>query len=170
MEARAESEFRDFVALRSPALMRTAYVLTQNQQRAEDLVQEILAELVRRWDRIHDPEAYARRALYRRQVSWWRRRGLAREITTVMVPDPPVSDQAGAIEERLVLADALRRLTVRQRAVLMLRYLEDLPEKDVAALLGCSVGTVRSQTQRALARMRRLVPELREGVDQQGVR
>lgn len=169
MDAPAEAAFRAFVADRSPALMRTAYLLTQDQARAEDLLQEVLAGLARRWDRVREPEAYARRSLYRRQVSWWRHPGRAREVVTAVVPDRPVYDEGAAVDERLVVARALQRLTVRQRAVLTLRYLDDMPEGEIAALLGCTVGTVRSQVHRALQRIRKLAPELGELAHRQEV-
>lgn len=165
MDARAEAEFRDFVAERSATLMRTAYVLTQDQDRAEDLPQEVLAEIARRWDRIRDPEPYARRALHRRQVSWWRHPGRTREVVAAALPDRPVSDGSARVDDQMLVARVLRRLTPRQRAVLVLRYLEDQPEAEVAAGLGCSVGTVRSQVGRALARVRRLAPELADLAD-----
>lgn len=165
MDARAEAEFRDFVAERSAALMRTAYVLTQDQDRAEDLLQEVLAEIARRWTRIRDPEPYARRALYRRQVSRWRHPGRPREVVAAALPDRPVSDGSARVDDHVLVARVLRRLTPRQRAVLVLRYLEDLPEAEVATVLGCSVGTVRSQVGRALTRARRLAPELADLAD-----
>ena len=106
-------------------------------------------------------EAYVRQVLYRQQVSRWRLKWRRRELS---VAEPPESgtdaDASSAAELRLVMRGALARLTARQRTVLVLRYFEDLPEADVARILGCSVGTVRSTTHRSLARLRTLAPEL----------
>jgi RNA polymerase sigma factor (sigma-70 family) len=98
--------------------------------------------------------------MYREQVSWWRRR--ARRPVTVMerVPDTPAPDQLVMVEARLALRDALLALPPGKRAMLVLRYLEDLPEAQVAGLLGCSVGTVRSQTHKAIAQLRSVLPSL----------
>ncbi|MFF4969444.1 SigE family RNA polymerase sigma factor [Streptomyces sp. NPDC001037] len=162
MDAQAEETFREFVAGRSAALLRTAVLLTGGDRHAaEDLLQTALVKAAGRWSRIDEPEAYVRRVLYRQQISRlrpaWRRR-------EVVVAEPPeagaAADGPGAAELRLVLRTALARLTPRQRTVLVLRYFEDLPEADVARLLGCSVGTVRSTTHRSLARLRTLAPEL----------
>jgi RNA polymerase sigma-70 factor (sigma-E family) len=161
VDNRAEREFRDFVEARSLALLRTAYVLTGDQHLAEDLVQTALAKLAARWGKVHDPEAYARRTLYHDQVSWWRRRARAREDLVASAPERiaggGVAEQAA---DRVDVWQALHRLGARQRAVLVLRYFEDLPEREVADILGCSVGTVRSQASRALARLRVVAPEL----------
>ncbi|GAA5031063.1 SigE family RNA polymerase sigma factor [Actinopolymorpha pittospori] len=163
MDARTEAEFRQFVEARSLALLRTAYVLSGDQHHAEDLVQGALAKLAARWRKVDDPEAYVRRVVYHDQVSWWRRRGRIREELVEHAPDSEAgfaTDHAGRVDRRLDVRQALARLGPRQRAVLALRYFEDLPEAEVAHILGCSVGTVRSQTARALARLRALAPEL----------
>ncbi len=162
MDAQSEHEFREFVAARSHALFRVAYALTGQQQSAEDLVQVALTRTAGHWRRIRGgPEPYARKILYHEHVSWWRRRS-SREWT---VPERPVADGTGAAVTRLALQQALGRLAPRQRAVLVLRFLEDLSERDVAAALGCSPSTVGSQTSRALARLRQLAPELRDLLD-----
>lgn len=162
MDKRAEGEFREFVEARSFALLRTAYVLTGDQHLAEDLVQTALAKLASRWHKVDEPEAYVRRTLYHDQVSWWRRRARAREELTPGAPDRPTggSDPVDVVDSRIDIWHALGRLGARQRAVLVLRYFEDLPEREVADVLGCSVGTVRSQASRALARLRVIAPEL----------
>lgn len=164
MDAAAERSFREFVAARTPSLWRTAYALTGHQQQAEDLLQSALTKTAARWRWVRNqgnPEAYVRQAMYHEQVSWWRRRGRVDERATGLVPDRAApDDSADEIGVRLTVRDALLRLAPRQRAVLVLRYLEDQPEAVVAELLGCSVGTVRSQTHRALARLRELCPEL----------
>lgn len=150
-----EQEFRDFVTGRSPALLRSAYMLTGDVHRAQDLLQVALFATARKWARIDQPEAYVRRAMYRHQVNWWR--GLARRPETT-VPTPPETatarDHATDTATRDEVFRALRRLSARQRAVVVLRYYEDRPEAEVAELLGVSIGTVRSQAFKALARLR----------------
>ncbi len=162
MDAAAERSFREFVAARTPSLWRTAYALTGHQQAAEDLLQRALTKTAARWRWVRaNPEAYVRRAMYHEQVSCWRRRGRLDERPTGLLPDRATpGDSAEETGVRLTVRDALLQLAPRQRAVLVLRYLEDQPEAAVAEILGCSVGTVRSQTSRALARLRQLSPEL----------
>ena len=163
MNAEGLESFRDFVDSRSSALLKTAVLLCGGDQHAgEDLLQNALVKAAGRWQRIDEPEAYVRRILYRQQVSRWRLKWRKREV---MVAEPPEASAGGAdtvaaAELRLVMREALSRLTARQRTVLVLRYFEDLPEADVARLLGCTVGTVRSTTHRSLARLRSLAPEL----------
>ncbi len=158
MDADAEREFREFVAARSGALFRSAYLLTGQREAAEDLLQTVLAKVARRWSRIHgEPDGYVRAALYREQVSRWRRRG--REVPGVPDTAGP-GDHAATTDLRVSLAAALRRLTPRQRAVVVLRYVEDLSEAQVAAVLDVSIGTVRSTGSRALARLRAECPSL----------
>jgi RNA polymerase sigma-70 factor (sigma-E family) len=154
VDERARQDFAEFAAARSAALIRLAYVLTADQHAAEDLLQNALTKAAAHWGRIHtDPESYVRRIMYREQVDWWRRRGRRRETAVAEVPEPPPVP-APSVEARLALADALRALPVRKRAVLVLRYLEDLPEAQVADILGCSVGTVRSQAHKAIGQLR----------------
>lgn len=162
MNDEEERRFRDFVAARSPALMRTATLLTGGDTHAaEDLLQTALAKAAGRWGRLESPEAYLRQVLYRQQVSLWRLLRTRRETTVAELPDAAGrEDAAGAAELRILVRRALARLTARQRTMLVLRYFEDCPEGEVAELLGCSVGTVRSTTHRALAKLRALVPEL----------
>ncbi|MEW9529034.1 SigE family RNA polymerase sigma factor [Microbispora sp. NPDC049125] len=161
MDAADERGFREFVSARAPALMRLAYLLTGGDQHsAEDLLQAALAKAVPRWGRMDDPEAYIRQIMYRQQISWWRLAWRRRETAVADVPDRVGGDGTGDAELRMILRHALARLTPRQRAVLVLRYLEDLPEAEVARLLGCSVGTVRSTAHRSLARLRQTAPEL----------
>ncbi|MGW2422465.1 SigE family RNA polymerase sigma factor [Streptomyces sp. NPDC001709] len=164
MDAEAQESFRQFVAGRSSALLKTAVLLTGGDRHAaEDLLQNALVKAAGRWQRIDEPEAYVRRILYRQQISRWRLKWRRREVTVAEPPETRAGhtpDASGAAELRLVLRTALSRLTARQRTVLVLRYFEDLPEADVARILGCSVGTVRSTTHRSLARLRELAPEL----------
>ncbi|MER6287325.1 SigE family RNA polymerase sigma factor [Streptomyces sviceus] len=166
MNAEGLESFRDFVDSRSSALLKTAVLLCGGDQHAgEDLLQNALVKTAGRWQKIDEPEAYVRQVLYRQQVSRWRLKWPRREVSVAEPPEPPGTgepgpDTAAAAELRLVMRQALSRLTARQRTVLVLRYFEDLPEADVARLLGCSVGTVRSTTHRSLARLRQLAPEL----------
>lgn len=163
MDAEAEENFREFVANRSPALLRTAVLLSGGDRHAgEDLLQNALIKAAGRWHRIDEPEAYVRRILYRQQVSRWRLKRRARELSVAEPPDVGADGESSADAElRLLMRGALARLTARQRTVLVLRYFEDLPEAEVARILGCSVGTVRSTNHRSLARLRALAPELR---------
>ncbi|MDL4775958.1 MULTISPECIES: SigE family RNA polymerase sigma factor [Thermomonosporaceae] len=159
MNRDSRESFTRFVAARSRGLMRTAYVLTGDQHSAEDLLQTALTKTAARWRHIDgNPEAYVRRAMYNEQVNRWRRR--RREASMAVLPERAGDDPADAVDLRLALEQALLALPPRKRAVLVLRYFEDLPEAEVAAIMGCSVGTVRSQTHRAIARLRELVPDL----------
>ena len=155
----ARASFEEFVRVRSAALGRTAYLLTGNRHDAEDLLQSALARVALRWAAVDDAEAYVRRVLYTQAVSRWRalRR---RPAETLGGPPARAASPGPDVELRVVLEQALRRLTPRQRAVLVLRYYEDRSEVDTAALLGCAVGTVKSQTRHALARLRALNPDL----------
>jgi len=164
MDIDSEQEFCSFVTARSHALFRTAYLLTGHAQAAEDLVQTALTKLAVRWSRVDQPEAYVRRIMYHQQVSRWRLRSWGRETVVDEVPDR-IDDRADDPDLRLTLQQALARLSRGQRAVVVLRYFEDMPEANVAALLGIGTGTVRSQCSRALARLRVLCPDLaNEGV------
>jgi RNA polymerase sigma-70 factor (sigma-E family) len=155
VDEQARQDFAAFAAARSGALIRVAYVLTGDQHAAEDLLQSALTRAAAHWGRIHTaPEAYVRQIMYREQVSWWRRRDRRPETAMAQPPEPPAGAPAASVEDRITVQDALRALPARKRAVLVLRYLEDLPERQVAEILGCSVGTVRSQTHKAIAQLR----------------
>ncbi|SBT90629.1 RNA polymerase sigma-70 factor, sigma-E family [Streptomyces sp. DI166] len=161
MDGEAQERFREFVESRSSALLRTAVLLSGGDRHAaEDLLQNALIKVAGRWNRIDEPEAYVRQILYRQQVSRWRLKWRRREVTVAEPPDTGATADDSAAELRLVIRGALARLTARQRSVLVLRYFEDLPEAEVARILGCSVGTVRSTTHRSLARLRAVAPEL----------
>jgi RNA polymerase sigma-70 factor (sigma-E family) len=162
MDSDAEREFRKFVAARSAALFRAAYLLTGDRGQAEDLVQTALAKVALRWNKIgQDPDAYARRVLYHDQVSRWRRLSWNRERPAATLPERVDRDDPfAAVDMRIALAAALGQLAPRQRAVLVLRFYEDMGEREAAALLDVSVGTIRSTTSRALARLRTLCPSL----------
>ncbi len=155
MDDRARREFTEFAATRSTSLIRVAYLLTGDQHAAEDLLQTALTKAAARWGSIHtDPGAYVRQVMYREQVTWWRRRARLGEITMADVPDLAAAVPDLSAETRLSVRQALRALPAGKRAVLILRYFEDLPEAQVAAILGCSVGTVRSQTHKAITQLR----------------
>ncbi|MET7475828.1 SigE family RNA polymerase sigma factor [Streptomyces sp. NPDC005648] len=162
MDAEAQDRFREFVEHRSSALLKTAVLLSGGDRHAaEDLLQNALIKAAGRWQRIEEPEAYVRQVLYRQQISRWRLKWRRRELTVAEPPDTGAgTDASSDADLRLLMRGALARLTARQRTVLVLRYFEDLPEADVAHILGCSVGTVRSTTHRSLARLRALAPEL----------
>lgn len=144
--------------------LRVARLLTGDPHRAEELLQDCLVTLYARWRRMaRDPDAYLRRMLANGNVSWWRRR--RRETLVADSPDR-ADPHAGPIETYEELGRALLTLPRRQRAVVVLRHYADLSEKQVAATLGCSIGTVKTQNSRALARLRELLPaERHEGVN-----
>ena len=157
-------EFSDFVRSRSPALLRTAFLLTGDRHLAEDLVQEALARTHRARGRLAGGghfEAYTRTAIYHIQVSRWRRHRVPETLPGELADLPQASgDHAERIDLQVTLHQALGRLTQRQRAVLVLRFFEDRSEAEAADMLSCSVGTVKSQTSKALARLRTIAPEL----------
>jgi RNA polymerase sigma-70 factor (sigma-E family) len=146
--------FDALVALRSPALLRTAYLLTGDAHLAQDLVQSALARAYTRWGRLKQPaagEAYVRRVMVTLAASSWRRKWHG-EVPSAELPQSPTPHDD--VELREALRVALLRLPAAQRAVLVLRFYEDLPEADTARLLGCSPGTVKSRTARGLAALR----------------
>jgi RNA polymerase sigma-70 factor (sigma-E family) len=152
--------FDDFVILRSDSLLRTAYLLTHDHALAEDLLQTALAKAWGAWRRIEgNHEGYVRRILVTTYATWWRRKWRG-EVPTETLPE--VADGAGP-EDRIDLWTALGRLPRKQRAAVVLRYYEGLTEAETAVVLGCSVGTVKSQTSRALAKLR-IDPALRESL------
>ncbi len=147
---RATATFDEFVAARSRALLRTAYLLTHDHALAEDLLQTALTKAWFAWKRIHgEPEPYVRKILVNTYASWWRRKWNG-EQPTDSLPEPPVEDLADPTD----LWAAMGRLPRRMRAVVVLRYFEDLTESQTAEVLGCSVGTVKSQASKALAKLR----------------
>jgi RNA polymerase sigma-70 factor (sigma-E family) len=151
--------FDDFVASRSPALWRSAYLLTGDRHKAEDLLQIALVKTWRRWPRIARDgavEGYVRRVLVTTYTDWWRRRWNA-EVPAARLPDLPTESGPDSPEVAAIRHDvlaALARLSRGQRAVIVLRYFDDLTEQQTATALGCSVGTVKSQTSRAMAALR----------------
>jgi RNA polymerase sigma-70 factor (sigma-E family) len=149
-----EASFEAFVTARSNDLLRTAVLLTRDRWHAEDLLQTALVKAYRRWGRIDgDPYPYVRRVLVTSAASWRRLRA-TQEIVSLPAHDPTSPDATEAFAERDRMAEALATLPPRMRAVLVLRYTEDLSEAATAELLGCSVHTVKSQTVRGLARLR----------------
>jgi RNA polymerase sigma-70 factor (sigma-E family) len=155
-----EAAFQEFVMARTPALMRTAYLLTRDHQLAEDLVQTALFKAAKAWERIEgQPEGYVRRILYTESVSWHRRRRLRETLgDTHDAPARPDAD----VDLQVSLERALDQLTPRQRAVLVLRYYEDLTESATAQVLGIGVGTVKSLHRQALQKLRTCAPDLHE--------
>ena len=162
----AYDTFEAFVRDSAKPLLRVAWLLSGDEHAAQDLVQETHVRMAKGWPRITrdgmDPMPYARTTLYRLQVDSWRRRGRRPERLVDAVPERsgPREDEGSAL--RMTLMAALARLTPRQRAVLVLRFLEDRTEVQAAAVLGCSVNTVKSQTRHALQRLRELNPDLVE--------
>ncbi|GAA1638974.1 SigE family RNA polymerase sigma factor [Catellatospora bangladeshensis] len=151
-----EDEFREFVTARSAALLRTAYLLAGDWATAEDLLQTALTKTYLAWKRLGQIEAvepYARRVLVNTATSWWRRRWHG-ERPTEFLPERAAPDNLEEQLERDVLWKHVKALPARQRAVLVLRFYEDMSEAQTAALLQISPGTVKSQTSRALGTLR----------------
>jgi RNA polymerase sigma-70 factor (sigma-E family) len=160
----AEESFREYVGARTAQLSRVAYLLTGDVHLAEDLVQQTLLRVAERWQRVStadDPDAYVRRMLHNQHVSWWRRTRL--RLVLRSEPDERAApDRSTDVVATVMIRRALARLAQRQRAVLVLRYFEDLTEAQTADVLGCAVGTVKSQARDALGKLRRVAPELIE--------
>ncbi|MBV1848972.1 SigE family RNA polymerase sigma factor [Catellatospora tritici] len=170
MKPDVEQEFLAFVSRATPELFRVAFALTGAQHAAEDLLQTALERLVPRWRRVDDPGAYVRRVMYHEYVSWWRR-WRRREVPVAVLPEPALgADPAELVLLRRVLTAGLRTLAPGQRAVLVLRYLEDRSEAEVAVLLGCSVKTVGSQASRAMAQLRTVCGPFLQNRSEGGVR
>ncbi len=163
MDEQAREEFGSYVAARSPALLRIAYLLSGNRADAEDLLQTALAKTYLAWDRIREREAvdgYVRRVMVNTQTSWWRRRRVDEHPTDELPEGRPDrrDDVTDAFTDAVSLHDALwtalSGLPKRQRAMVVLRYYEDLSEAQTAQIMGVSVGTVKSTTSRALLKLR----------------
>ncbi len=162
-------DFDAFVRSRTHSLLRAAYLLTGDQYLAEDLVQSALARTHRSWKSLHrsgNADAYTRKIMYHLQVSWWRRGKVAESLLGDM-PEPrrhlvDPDDSADRLTIRLTLREALSRLTPKQRAVLVLRFYEDRTEAEAAQILDVNIGTIKSQTAKALSRLRTVAPELAE--------
>ena len=166
------ASFETFVAERGPALLRLGWLLCADADAAQDLVQEALMKVLPRWGRIvagGAPEPYVRSVIRTTFVDGWRRRRVREVLSdddTDLSGDRTAPDLAATADVRLTVQAALLRLTPRQRAVLVLRFYEDLTEAATAHELGCSVSTVKSQTRHAIGRLRVLAPELADLFDQ----
>ena len=148
--------YADLVTARSAALYRTAYLVMGDHQLAQDLLQEALVKTYVAWPRLRDParaEAYVRRVIVTTSVSWRRRRSFSERPVEVL-PERGVAVDTDRLATQDVLWAHLRALPPRQRTALVLRYYEDLTEVQTAELMGCSVGTVKSQVSAALAKLR----------------
>jgi RNA polymerase sigma-70 factor (sigma-E family) len=154
-------EFTAFVEDRGTTLARTAYLIAGDEHRAEDVLQTALAETYVRWHKLRRPEAaeaYVRRAIVTANAAWWRRRS-SRETPHDDLPHGVLSDQADELVVRHTLLPLLRQLSPRQRAVIVLRFFDDLSEAETAKALGCSAGAVKQHTARGLERLRVLMHE-----------
>lgn len=158
MEQRDEQEFAEYFVARRDAVRRSAYLLCGDWHRADDLAQTAFVALHRQWRKIRDRgalDAYVRRTLVRAMIDEtrrpWRRERSVEQLPEVTQPDGEVGD---VVATRSALLDGLRRVPPRQRAVLVLRYLEGLDVAATAEALKCSEGTVKSQTARGLAALR----------------
>lgn len=152
--------FDEFVATRSPVLLRTAYLLCGGDHgAAEDLLQDVLERVYPKWRRIRsDPESYVRAALANAAANRWRRRSRrVSEVPLLAGAGPSVPGPEHGVADQDLVVRALAALPARMRAVLVLRFFDDLSEVDTAAALRCGVGTVKSQTSRGLARLRELL-------------
>ncbi len=153
--------FREFVVARSPALLRTAWMLTGDEAAAEDLLQTALARTWPHWARIADgrPDAYVRKVMVRLNASWRTRRWNQETPTPDAGLHPrrrhaPDENDPARFDDRLILLEALTTLPVRQRQVVVLRFFDDLSVDAVAEVMGCSTGTVKSQSAKGLAKLR----------------
>jgi RNA polymerase sigma-70 factor (sigma-E family) len=162
LESAHTASFESYVATRGPALTRFAYLMVRDHHLAQDLVQEGLARLHRHWVRVSDfddPDAYVRKIMLNQLLSWRRRRSWS-ERTTADLGDAPLSDDAAtAGAERDEMWTLLGQLPPQQRAVIVLRFYEDLDDDAIAALLNCAPATVRSHASKAVARLRSVVSE-----------
>jgi RNA polymerase sigma-70 factor (sigma-E family) len=160
-----DEAFRDFVQINTPALTRTAYVLTGSASAAEEMVQDTLVRLYPQWARVQNadaPLAYARRALTNRILTVWRR-NTGREVITDTVPDrPAVRNAENDIADHDEVWALLQTLSGRQRTALVLRYYEGLSDAEIGEILGARYGTVRSLISRGLATLRETCPIERE--------
>jgi RNA polymerase sigma-70 factor (sigma-E family) len=153
-----DADFRDFVSVQMNSLRGLAYLTCGDWQLAEDAVCTALTKLYVRWGRLSRPDSYARTMVVRAAIDevrrpWWSRE---RPVSDRM-PEPPVTDGTPAVIDRLEIRAALRRLPVRQRAVLVLRFLEGMSVQETAEALGCPEGTVKSHASRGLANLRQML-------------
>jgi len=174
MGARDRAAFAEFAAARSGALHRAAYLMVGDVGLAQDLVQEALTKTYVAWPRLRDPanaEAYTRKAITTTAITWFRRKSWYGERPADALPERSGAGHADAVAVRTTLMGALAQLPPRQRAVVVLRYYEDLTEAQTAAVLGCAVGTVKSQGSAALGKLRDLMGDeldLTDLIDNEG--
>lgn len=172
MDAELEARFCEYAAVRQQRLVRTAYLLTGDLHSAEDLAQIALAKAYLSWGKIREPraaDAYVRRIMVNEHTSWWRRAWRHNERSTDAVPE--VADTGldpTDFAERDQMWELIQTLPPRQRAAVVLRFYEDLSEAETAQVLSCSVGTVKSQTSRALATLRGRLAPSSAGVETMG--
>jgi RNA polymerase sigma-70 factor (sigma-E family) len=167
MRVTRDAEYRRFVIERAPHLLRAANLLVGDGDSGEDLVQSVLLKVYVSWDRVSkadDPVAYAQKILYNTSNRMRRRRGRAQELAATQ--ESPGDSGQDRVADRDQLRRALLQLPKRQRAVIVLRFYEDLSVERVAEVLGCSSGTVKSQTSKALASLRKYSTVQLRGVDQ----
>jgi RNA polymerase sigma-70 factor (sigma-E family) len=157
---RPDGAFTEFVQRHQPRLLRTAFLLTGDHASAEDLLQTALLKTYTHWHRVENPTAFTRRVLVTTQTSWLRRLS-STERPMREVPDRAAPESELYDERKDAMVQALATLPPRMRAAVVLRYYEDLSEAETARLMGCSVGTVKTQTSRGLARLREQLPVLR---------
>jgi RNA polymerase sigma-70 factor (sigma-E family) len=167
-EADGSGDLERLLSERGDQLMRTAVLLAGSRQDGEDLLQAAVERLLRRGRRVANPEGYLRRTLYNLAADGWRRQGAwRRKLPVIRASDSAVeTDMTATVDLRDALVRTLRRLPAGQRAVIVLRYWDQLSEAETAAVLGCSEGTVKAAASRGLKRMRELAsPWLGAGVE-----
>jgi RNA polymerase sigma-70 factor (sigma-E family) len=160
MAARDRAAFAEFVAARSGALHRAAYLMVGDVGLAQDLVQEALTKTYVAWPRLRDPanaEAYTRKAITTTAITWFRKKSWYGERPTAVMPEGANAGHSDDVAVRTSLMHALGQLPPRQRAAIVLRYYEDLTEAQTAAAMDCAVGTVKSQVAAGLAKLRALL-------------
>ncbi|HTJ31890.1 MAG TPA: SigE family RNA polymerase sigma factor [Dactylosporangium sp.] len=161
MRTEQEHEYVEYVRSRLPSLRRTAHLVLGDGHRADDAVQDALTVLYRRWGRLTEVasmDAYVHTMVVRACLAY-QRRSWSRVLLRGDPPDSVVESGSGRVDDRLVIREALGRLPVRQRMAVILRYLCDLPVSDVAQVLGCSEGTVKSRTHHGLRALRAVLGE-----------
>lgn len=153
--------FREYVVAQQAALLRAARLLTGDWQQAQDLVQTTLVRVWPRWQRLiangDEPHGYVRRVMVTSYLTWRRRRWWTEQPTAPMPELPQADDPVSGVDLRDALSRALHRLPPAQRATLVLRFYEDLSVEQTAAILGCATGTVKSQTAKALAKLKNVM-------------
>jgi len=162
------ADFEEYVAVRWSACFRTAYLMTGDRGLAEDLVQTALATCYVAWPKLRArgaADAYVRKAMLNAFLSWRRRRSWGRELSTEVLPETATGDGLAHVHERARLRAALAQLPPRQRAAVVMRFYDDLGVQEVATAMGCSTGTVKSQTLEGLRKLRVLLDEDIEDID-----